>query len=167
MVAKQFKLSAALAFCLLGLGSGVTAQAATATNVFTVSAAVLTNCAVTATNLVFGNYDGSTGADLDSTSIVTATCTSGTPYKIGLDKGAGSGATVAARKMASGANQLSYTLYQNSARTTVWGDTVGTNTMDATAGALPTNHTVYGRVVGGQNVPAGTYLDTINVTLTY
>jgi spore coat protein U-like protein len=91
----------------------------------------------------------------------------GTPYKIGLDAGAGTGATVGSRKMTSGINLLNYTLYQETGRTTVWGNTVSTDTVNATASILPAIHTVYGRVLSGQNVPAGAYTDTINVTVTY
>ena len=146
---------------------GGVAQAAEATTTFDVSSTVLTACLVTATPLAFGNYDPANGAALDATNTVTATCTTGTPYNIGLDAGTGTGATVASRKMTFGANLLNYSLYQETGRTTVWGNTIGTDTVSATAGATPTDHTVYGRVFSGQNVLAGAYTDTINVTLTY
>jgi spore coat protein U-like protein len=143
------------------------AHAVTATTTFAVTATVLTSCLVDATSLVFGNYDAAAGTALDVNNTVTATCTTGTSYDIGLDAGTGSGATIASRKMTFGANLLNYSLYQNVGRTTVWGDTIATDTLAATATALPTIHTVYGRVFGSQNVPAGAYNDTINVTLTY
>ena len=142
-------------------------QAVTTTTTFTVTATVLSSCLVAATPLVFGNYDPAAGVALDATNTVTATCTTGTAYDIGLDAGAGSGATVASRKTTSGANLLNYTLYQNPGRTTVWGNTIATDTVTATATILPTVHTVYGRIFSGQNVTAGVYGDTINVTLTY
>lgn len=144
-----------------------TAQATEATTTFAVSATVLSTCLVAATPLAFGNYDPTSGSPLDAANTVTATCTTGTPYNIGLDAGTDTGATVASRKMAYGANLLNYSLYQETGRTTVWGNTIGTDTVSATAGATPTGHTVYGRVFSGQNVPAGLYADTINVTLTY
>lgn len=142
------------------------AQALEATTTFAVTATVISTCIVAATPLAFGNYDAS-GADTDATNTVTVTCTSGTSYDVGLDAGGGSGATVATRKMTSGANTLDYTLYSDAGRTTVWGDTVGTDTVNATAGVLPTAHTVYGRIPSGQYVPTGLYTDTINVTVTY
>lgn len=105
-------------------------------------------------------------SDLDSTNTVTVTCTDGTDYDIGLDAGTGSGATVATRKLTSSGNTLDYTLYQDAPRTTVWGDTVSTDTVSGTASALPAIHTVYGRIGNGQNVPGGVYSDTITITVT-
>jgi hypothetical protein len=40
-------------------------------------------------------------------------CTNGTPYSIGLNAGAGSGATVAVRKMTHGSATIDYSLYRN------------------------------------------------------
>jgi spore coat protein U-like protein len=117
--------------------------------------------------LVFGNYNPSGVSPLDATNTVTVTCTIGTAYDIGLDAGVGVGASVASRKMSSGANLLNYTLYQDGARTTVFGNTVGTDSLHSTALLLPIVHTVYGRIVSGQYIPTGAYTDTINVTVTY
>ena len=44
----------------------------------------------------------------------------------------GTGGTVTARKMTSGANTLSYGLYQDIARATNWGNTPGTDTVNTT-----------------------------------
>ncbi len=142
-------------------------QAATATTTFTVTATVLKSCVVSATNLDFGNYDQASTSPLDSTNTVTVGCTILTPYNIGLDAGGGTGATVDIRKMSNVANTLNYTIYKETGRTTVWGNTVSSDTVNATALIAPTVHTVYGRISIGQNVPAGDYTDTINVTVTY
>lgn len=144
-----------------------TSLAATTTTTFTVTATVVATCSVSATNLSFGNYDPVSVSDLDATNTVTVTCTDGTSYDIGLDAGIGSGATVGTRKLTNAGNTLDYTLYQDAPRTTVWGETVSTDTLSATASALPANHTVYGRIDSGQNVPTGLYSDTITVTVTY
>jgi spore coat protein U-like protein len=142
-------------------------MAATTTTTFPVTATVLSSCVVAATPLIFGNYNPSTVTPLDVTNTVTVTCTVGTAYDIGLDAGGGAGATVGSRKMSNGANLLNYTLYQDSPRTTVFGNTVATDTLHATALVTPIIHTVYGRVFSGQYIPAGAYTDTINVTVTY
>jgi spore coat protein U-like protein len=142
-------------------------QAATTTTTFSVTATVLTSCLVVATPLAFGSYDPAVVAPLDATNTVTVTCTIGTPYNIGLNAGGGTGADVASRKMTSGVNLLNYTLYQETGRTTVWGNTVLTDTVNATALITPTVHSVYGRVFSGQYIPAGIYTDTISVTVTY
>jgi spore coat protein U-like protein len=156
----------ALSLLAASIGAG-TAQAATTTDTFQVTATVLSVCLVSATDLAFGNYDPTSATPLDGTNTVTATCTIGTAYNVGLNAGVGLGATVASRKMTNGANLLNYSLYQEAGRTTVWGNTIGTDTVSDTAVLLPTAHTVFGRVFSGQNVPAGSYADTITVTLTY
>lgn len=161
---RKFLLTLVLGAASIGAGS---AQATTATATFPVSATVLSTCLVAATPLLFGNYDPNSTADLDATNTVTVTCTSGASYDVGLDAGTGTGATVASRKMSFGTNVLNYTLYQDATRTTVWGNTVGTDTVNATATAGSNIHTVYGRVPSGQNVPAGAYTDNITVTVTY
>lgn len=140
-------------------------QADVTTTTFQVSATVLGDCAVSATALSFGDYDTVSGSALDGQSTITVNCTSGTAYDIQLNPGTGSGATVASRQMTLGSDVLEYTLYNDAARTTVWGESTGT--VAATALATPTNHTVYGRVFSGQNVPAGTYWDIITVTVAY
>jgi len=142
--------------------------AATATTSFLVTATVLKFCTVVATPLAFGNYTSS--ADALSTSTITVTCTAGTGYNIGLNAGAAAGATVTTRQMSGTtvtAARLDYFLYSDSGRTTNWGNTVGTDTVSLTAGAVPIISTVYGRVPAGQFVAPDAYLDTIGVTVTY
>jgi spore coat protein U-like protein len=130
------------------------------------SATVVTSCNVSATTLNFGSA-GVLAGNVDATNTVTATCTSATSYNIGLDAGTGSGATVTTRKMTSGANTINYSLYTDSARSTVWGNTVGTNTVSGTGSGLGQNFTVFGRVPSQTTPAPGTYSDTVVVTITY
>lgn len=154
---------------LLGLlAHSAAVQAATATDTMTVSATVQSACVVAANPLAFGNYNPTSGSNTDATTTLSVTCTSGTSYTVGLSAGTGSGATVSARKMTGGGNTLNYALYQDSARSTNWGNTPGTDTpASATAGASAATLTVYGRITAGQNVPAGTYTDSVTVTVNY
>src|SRR5437764_3366427 len=84
-----------------------------------------------ASTLDFGTQ-GVLTANVDQPSTVQVQCTNTTPYNIGLDAGTGTGATVATRKMTNGAATINYTLYSNAGRTTVRGNTVGTETVAAT-----------------------------------
>jgi spore coat protein U-like protein len=143
------------------------AIAATTTTTFTVTATVLSVCSVAATNLAFGNYDASSGTPTDASSTVTVTCTPSETYDVGLDAGTGAGATVAVRRMTNGANTLDYSLYQNAGRTTVWGETIGTDTQAGTGNGAGQAFTVYGRIPVAQYVAAGNYSDTITATVTY
>ena len=98
---------------------------------------------------------------------MTAQCTNTTPYNIGLSAGAGTGATVTTRKMTSGAKTINYSLYRDTPGGAVWGTTIGTNTVSATGTGSAQNTTVHGRVPP-QAVPgAGTFTDTVVVTVTY
>jgi spore coat protein U-like protein len=88
-------------------------------------------------------------------------------YNVGLDAGTSSGATINARKMASGANSLNYQLYSDAARSTIWGNTTGTDTVTGSGTGLAVDHTVFGAVPAAQLVPAGDYADTITVRVYY
>jgi spore coat protein U-like protein len=157
---------AALAACVL-IPSGNSVRAATSTTTMTVQMTITATCTInSASTLNFGTQ-GVLSANVDQTSTIQVTCTNTTPYNIGLNAGTGAGATVASRKMTSGANTLTYTLYSNSTRTTVWGNTIGTDTVAATGSGSTQNYTVYGRVPAQTSPAPGTYTDTITVTVTY
>lgn len=141
--------------------------AGTATTTFQVTATVTAACSVTATNLSFGSYDPSSATNNDATSTVTPTCTLLTAYNIGLNAGTGSGATVTTRKMTKGSDTLNYSLYRDAVRSQNWGDTVGTDTVSGTGTGLGVATIVYGRIPASQNVPTGSYADTITVTVTF
>ena len=133
---------------------------------FTVTATVTTSCNINATSLGFGSA-GVLSANVDATSTVTPQCTNTTPYNIGLNAGTAPGATVTTRKMSSGGNTISYSLYSNSGRTTNWGNTVGTDTVGGTGTGSNQTLTVYGRVPAQSTPAPASYSDTIIVTTTY
>jgi spore coat protein U-like protein len=162
-----------LTSCWIGVASASVliapaAQAATTTTTFPVTATVLKACVVSANPLPFGNYDPTATTPVDATTTLSVLCTVGTSFTVGLNAGTASGATVTTRRMTNGANTLGYALYQEAARTNNWGNTPGTDTpLATTAPILPTTLTVYGRLPASQNVPAGSYTDTITVTVNY
>lgn len=160
-----------LSFLVLSAATAAgTAQAVTASTTFPVTALVLTSCAVSATPLAFASYDPAASSTIDAANSLLVTCTTGVAYTVGLSVGVGTGATVATRKMtnvASAGNLLTYSLYSDAGRSSLWGNTVGTDTLAATATATPNTIAVYGRVFAGQNVPAGAYSDTVTVTVNY
>jgi spore coat protein U-like protein len=162
----KFRGRAALAACCL-FALPEPLYAATATTTMTVQMTITATCTInSAATLNFGTQ-GVLSANVDQTSTIQVTCTNTTPYNIGLNAGTGTGATVATRKMTSGATTVNYTLYSNSTRTTVWGNTVGTDTVAATGNGAAQSYTVYGRVPPQAAPAPGTYTDTITVTVTY
>lgn len=141
-------------------------QAATATTTFSVTLTITASCTVSGTTLAFGT-SGLITANIDATSTLTVTCTNTTPYTVSLDAGTGTGATVAARKLTSGAATVTYSLYQDSGRSTVWGQSIGTDTVAGTGSGSAQTLTVYGRVPAQSTPAPNGYSDTITVTVTY
>lgn len=154
------------AIALMGLAIPAGAYAATATGTLNVSITITATCSVVSAGpLSFGSASA-IGANIDQSATVTVNCSSTTPYNVGLSVGTGGG-TVASRRMANGANFVTYTLYRDAARTQVWGDTVGTDTVSGTGNAANQAITIYGRVPSQTVPPPGSYTDAITVTVTY
>jgi spore coat protein U-like protein len=164
----RVKRTCALAALLLLPGASF---AGTATTTFSVQMTVAASCAiVSAPTLTFSSPTNAFTANVDATSQIQVQCTNTTPYNVGLDAGAGSGATVTTRKMTvtgGGTTTISYSLYSDINHTTVWGTTVGTNTVSQTGNGQSQSFTVYGRVPPQTAQAPGTYTDTINITVTY
>ncbi|MFN3235087.1 MAG: spore coat U domain-containing protein [Gammaproteobacteria bacterium] len=147
-----------------------TAFADTATSTFQVSATVADACSVASSDtLNFGTYNPLDGSVTTGNTDIDVTCTQSTGYNVGLSAGTGSGASVSTRKMTSttSSDTLEYTLYQDSGYSSVWGETIGSNTYSDDGTGLEQTIPVYGKIAASQNVPAGTYEDTITVTVTY
>ena len=143
------------------------AQQSTSTT-FRVSARVNAVCEITASNLGFGVYNAQAGSPLLGTTLLRATCTPNSSYQIGLNEGTSPGATVNQRRMVSASTSvLNYQLYSDSARSSIWGNTPGTDTVTGVGTGLPQDHTVFGAIPTAQVVPAEEYADTITVRIYY
>jgi spore coat protein U-like protein len=142
-------------------GSGLT----TTSYYVSVTATVQPTCTISANPLSFGTY---TGAVASAVTVVSVTCTSTTPYNVGLSAGNGTGATVTTRQMKGVSPAvLAYGLFTNTTHTTNWGNTVGTDTVAGTGTGAAQGLYVYGQIPAGQNVAPGSYSDVIVATLTY
>ena len=165
---KKRNLAAMLTGALL-FGYSTWALAVDETSTLSVSGTVVANCNLSTASLDFGSsIDVLSGANVETTATVAVTCTSGTAYDIGLDKGT-HGTTVTDRKMKdAGTNNLNYQLFSNSGRTANWGETVETDTVEGTGNGVEQSLTVYARIPSGQaTVPPGSYSDTVTVKVTY
>ena len=140
---------------------------ATTTTTFTVQITITASCIInSASTLNFGSQ-GVLAANVDQTSTIQVQCTNTTPYNIGLNVGTGAGATVAVRKMTNAGTTINYSLYSDAGRTTVWGNTIATDTVPATGNGAAQSYTVYGRVPPQTTPAPAVYTDTITVTVTY
>jgi spore coat protein U-like protein len=159
---------------LLSLGAASSVDAGIATANLSVTASVTANCTITTTAVAFGSYDpvsANASTALTGTGAVNVTCTNGASTTVTLGQGgnAGTGSTDAApaRRLKDGATDyLTYELYQDNAHTTVWGNTAGTGVANTGTGSQVAI-TVYGSVDPAQNVPAGSYSDTVLATVSF
>lgn len=167
-----WRIITAFAVAILA-GVAAPALAGSATSSFTVSATVSANCTISTTALSFGAYDPiatNASTPLDATGTVTITCTKGATTTIGLDVGSnGAAASGTTRAMKSGSDVLSYEIYQNAGRTTLWGNSGGDLFTPAAAPSkAPRTFSTFGRVPAGQDVPAGaSYTDTVTATVNF
>jgi len=148
------------------------AHAATTTTTFAVTATVLSTCSATAATLAFPNYTPGGGSQIGNTTI-SVKCTKNTPFTVALDAGSTTGDTFAQRLMGSGANTLQYNLFTSAGLATVFGDGTGGTAMVPGTGlgvATANSVQVFGQVpdsATNQAAIAGSYSDTITVTVTY
>ncbi len=141
--------------------------AATSTTTFQVTATVASSCSVSAGALAFGTYDPLAVTDKSGTSTISVTCNLLSPYTLKLNGGSVN-SNISARKMSDGgSNHLNYQLYTLPALSTVWGDGTVGGTVTGVGTGLSVPHTVHGVIANGQNVPNGSYSDTITVSLDF
>ncbi len=143
------------------------AQAGDAQADLSVTAEISANCIISTTAVAFAAYDPvvtNAVSALDGAGKVIVTCTSGSTGLITLGQGANAdtGSTAAAplrRMVFDTTNFLSYGLYTNAGRTLVWSD--ASNASSHLGTGISTEIDVFGKMPGGQNKPAGSYVDTV------
>jgi len=159
------------AMVLVSAGFAIAGHAATDTSNLAVNATILDACTIVTTGVNFGNYDHNASSDKGATGSVTETCTNGTAAKITLGQGLWPTATsvdgVPERQMASGTNRMAYFLYSDEGAGTLWGNTPATGVSQTGTGFEGEAITVYGFITAGQNVPVGSYADTVVATVTF
>jgi spore coat protein U-like protein len=136
------------------------------------TAAGAEGCTISATGVAFGAYDPRAAGPDDGTGSINIACHPD-DSSVNIALGSGGSGSSSNRRMASSAAALNYNLYTSASRTMTWGDgSGGTSTVTLTNGAVSGgvrrfSATVFGRAPALQNIPAGTYLDTIIVTVTF
>ncbi|MCR0982680.1 Csu type fimbrial protein [Roseomonas populi] len=139
-----------------------------------VAGAAQAACSVQATPLAFGNYSPVSTSPTQSVGTVTVRCATllglNLSYTIALS--AGMSGNPGNRYLSSGSANLRYQLYQDAAGSIPWGDgssgtTPLTDRQLLVLLGTGKSYSIYGRIMARQNVPPGTYQDTIVVTVTY
>src|SRR6266513_5145064 len=119
---------------------------------FQVQANVNAQCSISAVNLTFPAVDP-LSSQTDAATTITVKCTKNSAYTVGLNAGTTTGATVAQRLMANGADTMDYNLYKEVGRSNIWGNSAASPSwVSGTGAGLGTAQvlTVYGRVPSGQ-----------------
>ena len=165
---RSIKISMVSAMLAGAIGLSSASYAGTDTADLLVKSSILGACTITTTEMNFDNYDGT---ETIATGKVKHNCTLSTATKITMGQGAnaksGSNDTTPLRRMKHGDNDyLEYFIYSDSGRATVWGNTEATS-KGATGTGAEAEVLVYGTLPASQAQPAGNYLDTILVTITF
>ncbi len=156
------------------------ALAGSATANVSVSANIVNVCTISTGAVAFGAYDpivANASTPLEGSGTVTITCTRGASTTVGL--GLGSNASGSVRKMKDGgSNLMTYELYQPPNSTpasacsfsspTVWGNSgAGLFTPAAAPDKNARTYNVCGQIASGQDLPFGSYTDTVVATVNF
>ncbi len=158
------------------------AYSATVNGTLGVTAVVGVGCSVSSSSVTagvvnfgslnFGNLATINAANVDAQTTgggsgsIVMNCSTGTPFTISFDNGQHfTGGSRAMVNSTDPAVFLSYTLYQNAARTIPW---TTASPLSTTASGATDTFNVYGRIPGGQSgVTSGTYNDTVQVVVSW
>lgn len=114
------------------------------------------SCTVAASDLDFGTSGAVGTAAVTGSAGITVTCNPGAAWTLSLDNGANFGTT---RNMTDGANLVPYGLFTDTTYATAYTTDTGTGSGSST---------VYGEIPAtAAAVPAGSYADSVTVTVSY
>jgi spore coat protein U-like protein len=172
-----------LATFALALFAAVPAFAAGSANTsVAVSASIANNCTISNAAVALGAYDPivtNLSSPLNGSGTVTITCTKGAVTNVSI--GLGTHASATQRRLSDGAGTpsfMNYELYQPPDNTpgtacsysspVVWG-TAGANlfTPAAAPSKAARTYNICGQAAGGQDLPAGSYTDTVSAVVNF
>ncbi len=174
MKVRNTLLAAAVA---LVAGVSFQASAAETSSTFQVTASVASSCAILgAGNIEFGSYDPAVAhastALTASSSGIQVRCNGGTTAAVQLDEGlnklAASTCAAPQRAMIDGSgNKLSYSLAKAADQAQVFGCDATNQTSLSYTNLETKTVGVFGSIPAAQNVPVGSYADTVTVKVTF
>lgn len=137
---------------------------------FTASALIQKSCSISAQDIDFGQVRPQDDHNIDAQGDITIECTNNTQYRIALrsvNRQNGQFYLYPLRSEGKDNEKIAYSLYQDPARMLLWSDNNNEKTEQGSGGRQV--HRVYGRVSTGPAgyLRAGTYQDTVIVTLSF
>ncbi|MDE2434652.1 MAG: spore coat protein U domain-containing protein [Sphingomonadales bacterium] len=159
----------AFGFAALAAVAASPALAASASNQMPVSVNVINSCTVAASPMAFGTLTSVGGVNVDTTANVDLVCTIGAGYDVAMDVGThATGAQRFLQNTTDATKKIPYGVFRDSARTSNWGNTSGTDTSIGTTATGTATLVAYGRIPStAVSVPAGSYTDTVTVTVNF
>lgn len=139
--------------------AGQTNASTAANTTFQVKIEVVSTCSINTTDIDFGKVDSDKVGGGDKRGTLNVTCTSQTPYKVGL-----SGSGKMTNKDDPTSAGIDYKLFQGSSDK-AWDNK--DNLYSATGSGDVQNIPVVAKLFGSTNVRAGNYADTVTATVTY
>lgn len=134
------------------------------------ASAAVTSCSLSTTGIAFNPYSSVTRATVDAIGYVTVSCNGSGSDSLQLRLAGGSNNQCSGRRMVQGASFLSYDLFTDSQRSSIFCDGFGQGIpVEATyagPGVYSANFSFYGRIPSNQ-LPqvAGSYTDSLTMTL--
>jgi spore coat protein U-like protein len=176
------KLACALALTTFGIAASAVAATSPATATFQVLMKINKACTVTAgaaSNIQLGavaGVDSNSGANSGSNTI-SVTCSKTTPYYVGLAPSTTNGGTsngtgnlISTTAPTTNTDKVPYTLYQDSAFGTIWGNTATStaagNGKGSTGTGAAQSLTVYAQAPSANFTP-DSYADTVTVNVNF
>jgi spore coat protein U-like protein len=132
-----------------------------------VSADVISGCTVSAMPMAFVVIPPYVNANVDSTATIALRCAPNTAYTIDIDSGLYPQG-INRRVFSSAANAyLTYDVFRDPPKSQVWGTGPAKNLTGNSGSTGQALHTVYGRLAERANMKAGSYQDTLTVTVSF
>ncbi|QXR21068.1 spore coat U domain-containing protein (plasmid) [Acinetobacter variabilis] len=155
---KNLITTALLASSGLFIAGQTNASTKAADATFQVKIEVVSTCAISATDIDFGPVNSGITAT-DKTGNLNVTCTSQTPYSVGLSSSGKMTHTT------DSTSSIAYKLFKASSDTAEWDN--DNNQYSATGSGIVQTIPVVAKLSGSTNVRAGNYADTVTATVTY
>ncbi|QPC85448.1 hypothetical protein GA830_00820 [Mesorhizobium sp. NBSH29] len=127
---------------------------------------VIDSCTITGSDAVDFGRRGVGSGIVEAQGNISVRCTEATDFSVSL--GGGAQNNILDRRMSKGSDMISYQLYTDPGRSSIFGDGVrGSQRAGTGMNAADVNVPVYGLADLSKNPPAGEYSDRVIITVTY
>ena len=152
----------------LAAGSSAQAQATnSASATMAVSLEVLPNCTVAAEPLAFGSVTAAEAPSRQATASIEVACGPGVPFTIALDEGQNPGSGTRRVLDSATGEYANYDIFVDAGHAQRWGAGGTQSVSGVTTSAGTARLTAYGMISTATQLAAGSYSDTVTVTMVF